>query len=70
MRIAHPCAEQQAQRRREDRIADVAIFPGHRAGLDPAAKARAHAQVRALNQTPRHHGNTVPEVVATVVSRQ
>ena len=65
MGVAHPGAEKCAQDCREDRIADMAVFPGHRVGLDLAAKARAHAQVVAVNQR-FHHGDGFQEVIGAV----
>src|SRR5947209_8181819 len=48
MRIVDTGAKEQVEDARECGIADVPVFPGHRAGGDAALKARSHAKLRSV----------------------
>ena len=64
VRVAHAGAEEEVEDPGEHRVPDVAVEPGHRAGLD-ALHAIAHHEVGALVEL-RHEARDVAEVVGEV----
>jgi hypothetical protein len=62
--VAHAGAEEEVEGAREHRVADVAVQPGHRAGLD-AVHAVAHDQVGARLELGEE-ARDLPEVVGQV----
>jgi hypothetical protein len=63
--VADAGAEEESAKEGEGRVADVAILPGHGAGLDAASEAVAHHEVGAGTQALQKAGD-VREVVAAV----
>ena len=64
MGVLHAGAKEQVQQTREDRIADIAVKPRHRSGLD-VVHAVAHHQLRAAVQLG-HEARDLVEVVGQI----
>ncbi len=64
VRVAHPRVEEQVQEARQQRVADVAVMPGHRARVD-VLHAVADDHVRAVAQAGQEAGDLL-EVVCQV----